>query len=113
MVPFTTELLGDHGGDTVTAVVYAMVLGLAGAVNWVMVRHNLSRGHVREEARPDTRPFGSRTALVVPGIFFLSVPVAFLSPHVAEAMWVALFFVFPLRRRWLQRARAVSETTLS
>jgi uncharacterized membrane protein len=113
LVPFTTELLGDHGDDTVTAVVYATVLGLAGVVNWVMIRHTLSRGHVREAARPDTQPFGSRTALVVPGIFFVSVPVAFLSPHVAEAMWVALFFVFPVRRRWLQRARAVSATTPS
>jgi uncharacterized membrane protein len=113
LVPFTTELLGDHGGDTVTAVVYATVLGLAGTVNWVMIRHSLTYHHVREEARPDTRPFGDRTALVVPGIFFASIPFAFLSPYVSEVMWIGLFFVFPLRRRQLQRARAVSETTSS
>ena len=113
LVPFTTELLGDHADDAVAAGVYAAVLGLAGTVNWVMIRHTLAQRHVREEERPATEPFGDRSAMIVPAVFFASIPVALLSPHVSEAMWVALFFVFPLRRRRLQRARAVSETTSS
>ena len=113
LVPYTTQLLGDHADDTITAVVYAAVLGLAGLCNLAMIRHALDGGHVREEARSATEPFAGRAALGIPVVFFASIPVAFLSPHVAEAMWAALFFAWPARRRRLQRTVEASDTTSS
>jgi uncharacterized membrane protein len=110
LVPFTTELLGDHGDDTIAAVVYAAVLGMAGSLNWLMVRHTFVAHHVREEARGDTAVFAGRVALLTPAIFFGSIPVAFASPHAAEAMWVLLFFLWPARRRF-QRTREAPDTT--
>ncbi len=110
LVPYTTQLLGDHGDDTVAAVVYATALGLAGVFNLAMIRHALSAGLVREVARPITEPFAGRPALTIPVVFFTSIPVAFISPHVAEAMWASLFFIWPLRRRRLQRTLDASDT---
>jgi uncharacterized membrane protein len=110
LVPYTTQLLGDHGDAAVAAIVYAMALGLAGVCNLAMIRHALSAEHVRDEARPATEPFAGRAALVIPVVFFASIPVAFLSPYVSEAMWAGLFFIWPLRQRRLQRTLDASDT---
>jgi uncharacterized membrane protein len=110
LVPYTTQLLGDHADDAVAAIVYATALGLAGVFNLMMIRYALRAGHVREQARRLTEAFADRAALVIPVVFFASIPVAFLSPHVSEAMWAGLFFIWPLRRRRLQRTLDASDT---
>jgi uncharacterized membrane protein len=112
LIPFTTELLSDHGGDAVAPIVYATVIGAAVTVNWLMVRHTLSRQHVRDEARAQTEPFADRGALVTPAVFFASIPVAFLSPTAAEVMWALVLLQRPMRRR-PQRTRSGSDTTSS
>ena len=88
LVPFPTELLGDHGGKTIAPVTYALVLGLAASLNWLMIRHTLARRHVREEARAMTEPYAAPGMLAAPAIFFASIPVAFISPYAAELMWL-------------------------
>jgi uncharacterized membrane protein len=112
LVPFTTELLSDHGGDAVAPIVYAAVIGTAVTVNWLMVRHTLSGRHVREEARPVAEPFAGRGALITPAVFFVSIPVALISPHLAEAMWAGVLLQRPARRT-AQRTRGRSDTTSS
>jgi TMEM175 potassium channel family protein len=110
LVPYTTQLLGDHGDDTVAAVVYAAVLGFAGLCNLLLIRHALNADHVRHEARSATEPFAGRGALVIPVVFFGSIPLAFVDAHLAEAMWAALFFIWPARRRRLQRTLEATDT---
>jgi uncharacterized membrane protein len=92
LVPFTTDLIGEHGGDTVAPVTYATVIGLVGLTSWTMVHHTLKHEHVAEELRPATRPHGSRGALYTPAVFFASIPVAFLSANAAELMWILIAF---------------------
>jgi TMEM175 potassium channel family protein len=111
LIPFTTELLSDHGGDAVAPIVYATVIGAAVTVNWLMVRHTLFRRHVRDEDRAQAEPFGHRGALVTPVVFFASIPVALLSPTAAEAMWALLLLQRPARR--VQRTRSGSDATSS
>ena len=98
LIPFTTDLLGEHAEDTVAAVVYAAVLAAASLINFLMIRHALRREHVIEDQREATRPFGEATALFMPGIFLASIPVAFIHPYAAEAMWL-LLAVRPRRMR--------------
>jgi uncharacterized membrane protein len=109
LVPYTTQLLGDHADDTITAVIYATVLALVGLCNLAMNRHALSAGHVRDDARSVSEEFAGRAALLIPTVFIASIPVAFISPHISEAMWAGLFFLLPARRR-LQRTPEASET---
>ena len=112
LIPFTTELLSDHGGDAVAPIVYATVIGTAVTVNWLMVRHTLSRRHVRDEARGQTEPFANRKALFTPAVFLASIPVALLSPNAAELMWAILLLQRPVLWR-AQRTQSGSDTTSS
>ncbi len=42
---------------------------------------------------------GNPVALGLAAVFLLSVPVAFLGPHLAQAMWVSTIVLrYPLRR---------------
>jgi uncharacterized membrane protein len=89
LVPFPTELLGDYGSDSDAVALYALVVGSAALLAWVMLGYALRRGHARPEAR-------AAIGLVVGGplmpalIFYASIPVAFASPTIAQLMWIAL-----------------------
>ena len=74
------------------------MLGLASLVNVAMVRHAVRAGHVAEEHVRATEPFGQAEPLVPPAVFLLSIPLAFVHPHVAEATWV-LALLRPQRLR--------------
>jgi uncharacterized membrane protein len=99
LIPFTTEVLGEYGDTSVGVIVYASVMGLVALVNWLMIRHVLSSGHVRAEARERTAGFGGRRALGIPAVFLLSMPVAIVHPYAAEAMWILLLVVVRRRMR--------------
>jgi uncharacterized membrane protein len=98
LVPFSSDVLGTYGENEAALVVYAAILGAAALVNWLMIRHALRRDLVRAEERRSTEPFGSPGALAIPGVFLLSIPVAFLSTLAAQLLWVALL-VFRGQRR--------------
>ena len=89
LVPFPTELLGEYGGRSDAVALYALVVGSAALLAWVMLRYAVHRGHARPRPRP-------ATGLVVGGplipalIFYASIPVAFASPLLAQLMWIAL-----------------------
>ncbi len=103
LVPFSSDLLGTYGDESVAPMVYAAILGLAGLVNWMMLRYSLAADHVSSEARKQTEHFAARGGLVTPGIFFASIPVALLSPVAAELMWLGTLIGLQRQRR---RARA-------
>lgn len=102
LIPFPAELLGDYGDQLLPVVIYAGVLSVAATLNWVMVRHALRAGLVHPTHRERTAPWGGRGALFIPGVFVLSIPVAFASPLAAELMWTALVFA-RVFRAWSER----------
>ena len=89
LVPFPTEVLGDYGSRSDAVALYALVVGTAALLAWVMLEYAVRRGHARAPAQ-------AATGLVVGGplipalIFYVSVPVAFASPTVAQLLWIAL-----------------------
>ena len=92
LMPFSSQVLGDHGGDEPAVILYAVnLIGviLAGTLLFVDARRaGLSR------ASPEEERAGRRSALIVAGIFFLSIFVAILiSPEAATFCWLALFFI--------------------
>jgi TMEM175 potassium channel family protein len=98
LMPFSAQLYDVYTSRPLAAAVFGLTLGLVGFVNGVMTAHVLRRGFVHESRREETRPSVTVGAgLTV--IFLLSVPAAFLSTHLAEAMWVSTIFLrYPLRR---------------
>jgi uncharacterized membrane protein len=106
LVPFATDLLDGYGDEPLAAATFGATLGLAALVNWSMTVHALRAELVHEERVEDTTPFGSPVALGFTLVFFLSVPVAFLSAPASWALWTSTIVLrYPLRNvaRWVSR----------
>ncbi len=99
LVPFPTDLVdrfGDH--DPLVVTLYAALLTLTGlsvALMWWYATHR------RRLVDPDLDPALVRHILLVrlsvPAVFLITIPIAWLSPVVAEYCWMA---VFPLTLAW-------------
>lgn len=100
LVPFTSEVMGDYGDKPEAPILYALSLGLAALFNWVMVRH-APRADLVHPASRHAQPLGDASALTIPAIFFVSIPIALVSPIAAELSWLVLF----VARRRLPRTR--------
>jgi uncharacterized membrane protein len=103
LVPFSSDMLGTYGENGVAVMVYAVTLGLAATVNALMIGYAIREGLVKEEERAETEPFGSRGALLIPGAFLASIPIALLDPYAAQAIWL-LALVGIVRQRRASRS---------
>jgi uncharacterized membrane protein len=90
LVPFPTELLGDYGSETDAVVLYALVVGSAALLAWIMLRYALHRGHARREAHTPAAGLVPGGALLPALIFYASIPVAIASPVLAQIIWTVL-----------------------
>jgi uncharacterized membrane protein len=99
LVPFSAELYDTYTQDAIAAAVLGATLGLAAMTHWAMTSHVVRRGFVREHQRGETEPDASPVGLGITAAFLLSVPAAYLSVHIAEALWVSTVVLhYPLRR---------------
>ena len=95
LIPFSAELYDTYTDQGLAAAVLGANLGIAAAMHWAMTAHVIRRRLVHEERRDDERPIG----FGITTIFLVSVPAAFLSVHIAEALWVSTVLArYPLRR---------------
>lgn len=101
LIPFSSQVLGDHGGDEAAVILYAVNLVgvlLSGLLLFVdSERAGLNR------APPEETRVGRRSALMVAAVFLLSIPVALIDPHLATVCWLGLFFI-PIALRASHRA---------
>jgi uncharacterized membrane protein len=97
LIPFTSELLARYGREPVAVMWYAAVIALASFTSWGMTNYAKRRGLVKPAAIESARPFGTVQALVIPGVFLTSIPVALFSTVLAEALWIATFVFHPAR----------------
>ncbi len=99
IMPFTTDLLGTYGDDADAAAIYAFNLGAAaladGLIEVVAVRRRL----VPEGAMPSERDL-TLGAIARAGVFFLSIPLAFLSVTAAMFSWLLLLLLARVGRRF-------------
>jgi len=96
LLPFSSRVLGDHGGAEAAVVLYAVNLTAVILAGRLMFDHARRAGLSTisaEEAR-DAR----LGALLVAGVFLVSIPVAFLNAQIAPYCWLALFLA-PLAGR--------------
>ena len=96
LIPFSAELYDTYTDQGLAAAVLGANLGLAALSHSAMTTHVLRHGFVQEERRAETQP---TVGLGITATFLLSVPGAFLSVHIAEALWISTMVVrYPLRR---------------
>jgi uncharacterized membrane protein len=89
LIPFSSEVLGDHGGDTDAIVLYAVNLAAVALLGWVMA-FDAHRAGLTTMAPGEEREFRTR-AFFVAIVFLASIPLAFLSADLAPFVWLVLF----------------------
>jgi uncharacterized membrane protein len=98
LMPFSAQLYDVYTSRPAAAAVLGGTLGLVALVNGAMTAHVLRRGFVHEHRREETEP-ALTVGLGLTTVFLLSVPAAFLSVHLAEALWISTVVLrYPLRR---------------
>jgi uncharacterized membrane protein len=93
LIPFTSEVLGDHGDAAAGVIIYAVNLSVTMFLGAAMFLYAARSGLTLERfQRYVERPARMRN-LIGGAIFAISIPVALVEPLVAMLMWGALFFV--------------------
>jgi uncharacterized membrane protein len=89
LLPFPTGVLGDHGQLTVSVVLFACAVSLAGLceclLTWIAYRDGLTTPEFAAERRQHYYE-----ALSVPLVFLASIPIAVVHPDAAKYFWLIL-----------------------
>ncbi|HEX5711765.1 MAG TPA: TMEM175 family protein [Solirubrobacterales bacterium] len=90
LLPFSSKVLGDHGGETATVVLYAV--NLSGVViTGLWMEADARRAGLTAIGADEHREQRVRAGYIA-AVFLASIPVAFIAPNLAPLMWLALFF---------------------
>jgi uncharacterized membrane protein len=90
LIPFSSKVLGDHGGETATVVLYAANLSGVILTGLWMAADARAGGLTSIDAAADREQ--RYRSLYIAAVFLASIPIAFLAPSIAPFMWLALFF---------------------
>jgi len=105
LIPFSSEVLGEYGGQTPSVVLYSVNLAIVVLVGLWMGIDARRRGltSIDDEAHRETRI----RSVYIAGIFMLSIPLAFVVPRAAAYLWFLLFL--DPSGRLARRATSASE----
>jgi uncharacterized membrane protein len=90
LIPFSSEVLGDHGGEAAAVILYAANLSGVVLTGLWLAADARGAGLTRIEAAAH-REQRLRAAYIA-AVFLASIPVALISTSIAPLMWLALFF---------------------
>jgi uncharacterized membrane protein len=89
LIPFSSQLLGEYGGEAAAVVVYAVNLAACVLVGFRM--NVYARGAGLTTIDDATHRENSFRALFIASVFLLSIPLAFVAPSIAPLLWLTLF----------------------
>jgi len=102
LIPFTSDLLGRYGDQSVAVAIYAIDVALVILVSVGMVEYALRAGLTREGMEDEIRR-GRNGALYAAAVFLASIPIAFVAPSQTPLFWL-LLVLDPTDRRGRHRA---------
>ncbi|MFL5898553.1 MAG: TMEM175 family protein [Solirubrobacterales bacterium] len=89
LIPFSSQVLGDYGGQTPAVVLYSV--NLAGVVLiGLLLSIDARRRGITSTDEETHRESGIRAAYIA-GVFLLSIPLGFVAPRAAPYFWLLLF----------------------
>lgn len=91
LIPFTSEVLGDYGGETEAVILYAANITGVSLIFAGQIAYCYRRDLMRPEARALERRFAGPANFLIAIVFAASIPVALLSPTAATLMWLGVF----------------------
>ncbi len=89
LIPFSSEVLGEYGGQTTAVVVYSVNLAVVVLLGLLMGVDARRRGLTKIDDR--THRENQIRSGYIAGIFVLSIPVALVAPNLAPWLWLVLF----------------------
>lgn len=95
LIPFSSQVLGDYGGQTPSVVLYSANLAGVVLLGLLMTADARRAGLTTIDAESH-RENWLRSCWTA-GVFLASIPVAYVDSHIAPYMWLILFFD-PTRR---------------
>ena len=105
LVPFTSEVLGDHGDDSTSVILYAAIMAAVSITFQIQILYTDRKDMIRPELREYVRQFSGAANFAIGVVFLLSIPVALISPLAATVIWLLVFVAGGRAARWA-RARA-------
>ncbi|MGZ8665584.1 MAG: TMEM175 family protein [Solirubrobacterales bacterium] len=90
-IPFSSQVLGEYGGEASAVIIYAVNLALATLTSALMTTYAVRAG-LTTEGRDEEIRSGRNGGLWACAVFIASIPVAAVAPHLAPLIWLALFF---------------------
>jgi uncharacterized membrane protein len=90
LIPFTSEVLGEYGGQTAAVILYAANLTAVVLVGMWMAAD--ARGAGLTSVDPAAHHEQRYRSIYIASVFIASIPVAFVAPSIAPLMWLTLFF---------------------
>jgi uncharacterized membrane protein len=90
LIPFSSEVLGEYGGETPAIVIYSANLAVVVLIGTLMEMHAARSGCIATDRRTSRETLIRSTYIA--GVFLLSIPLAFLAPSAAPYLWLVLFF---------------------
>jgi uncharacterized membrane protein len=89
LLPFSTQVLGDHGGEAAAVILYAVNLAGVSLVGlWMAI--DARRAGLSEIEDEELQAFRHKSVFVA-AVFGASIPVALVAPDFAPLLWLALF----------------------
>jgi len=89
LMPFSSQVLGDNGGAEAAVVLYAV--NLVGVVLSGVLMFAYAHRSGLTRTSPEEVRANRRRALTIAAFFLISIPIAFVNPHLAPYCWLALF----------------------
>ncbi len=93
LVPFSSELIGEYGDDSLATAIYATNMIAASGTFAFQIHYAYRNGLVREDADPTIHRYAARGNFIFVCFFGASIPLAFASVDAAHLMWLASFVV--------------------
>lgn len=90
LIPFSSEVLGEYGGQAPAVILYAA--NLTGVVLTGMWMAADARGAGLVETSAGAHREQRYRSLFIAAVFLASIPIAFVAPSLAPFIWLALFF---------------------
>ena len=92
-IPFPTSVISEFGNRTAT-IFYALAISLAGIFSALLGAYARQKGYLQRSDSLTPRKLPERAgSLAVPGVFLLSIAIAFVNPDLAKFSW---FLIVPV-----------------
>jgi|GEM_PF-889507 len=97
-LPYPTDLLGTHGDDPLSIVLYSGTVFLAGFASTAIMWYAGRRGFLDDEISRERLRRWVFTGLYTQAVFLISIPLAFIDTRLAMYFWIAAVLDRPVAR---------------